>query len=337
MEGYGCGGFGKECILLSHRSFHLYLSQNQNRQQYPEAIQAFQIALRTDVDDQLSWLRLGEAYSKAGRYAAAVKALNRAKGLNPDDWIASYFIGEVQRQMGHYTEAIEAFEEITNKNPHELGVLMSLAQTRLEQGRSEFASAFTARAEASWIACIQVILSLMEASPGFRRLAWKLAGDALFSLSQLLSFADSLVVADVVGRVANILVEHPRNRLEGLVAFPPVLDSEAQSNLSLAILEVAIATYDYRASLGSLDDAASASAHYDLATVFATYTRRITSASKQDLLKEEAIKSYKEAISLDPSNDDYWHLLANAVFVAQPKTAQHAYIRALEIDSKVCH
>ncbi|KAK7692825.1 hypothetical protein QCA50_004460 [Cerrena zonata] len=305
-----------------------------NRQQYPGAIQAFQIALRTDADDQLSWLRLGEAYSKAGMYAAAVKALNRAKELNPDDWIASYFIGEVQRQMGHYAEAIEAFEEIIDKNPHELGVLMSLAQTHLEQGRSEFTSAFTARAEASWIACIRVIMNLIGASPGFRRLAWKLAGDALFSLSQLLSFADGLVTADVVGQIANVLAEHPQNRLEGIVAFPPLLDPETHPNLSLAILEVAIASYDYRITLGSLDDSASASTHFDLATVFATYARRSSSTSKQDQLQEEAIKSYKDAISFDPSNDEYWHSLANAVFVTQPKTAQHAYIRALEIDSK---
>ena len=141
--------------------------------------------------------------------------------------------------MGHYTEAIEAFEEIINTNPHELGVLMSLAQTHLEQGRSEFSSAFSARAEASWIACLRVILNLMEASPGFRRLAWKLAGDALFSLSQLLSFSDGLVVADIVGKVANILSEHPQNRLEGLVSFPPLLDPESHPNLSLAISEVA--------------------------------------------------------------------------------------------------
>ena len=45
----------------------------QTRRNYPPAIEALQIALRTDVDDYMSWLRLGEAYSKAGRYAAAFK------------------------------------------------------------------------------------------------------------------------------------------------------------------------------------------------------------------------------------------------------------------------
>ena len=61
----------------------------------------------------MSWLRLGEAYSKAGRFAAALKALERARELDPDDWIASYFIGEVQRQMGLYEEAIKAYTKAT--------------------------------------------------------------------------------------------------------------------------------------------------------------------------------------------------------------------------------
>ncbi|CAL1707991.1 unnamed protein product [Somion occarium] len=305
-----------------------------NRQQYSTAIQAFQIALRTDVDDQLSWLRLGEAYSKAGRYAAAVKALNRAQELNPDDWIAAYFTGEVQRQMGHYQEAINAFEEILKKHPSELGVLMSLAQTHLELGRSEYASAFTARAEASYLSSIQVVLRLIEASPGFRRLAWKLAADSLYSLSQMLSFSHDEAVVDTVGRVGGILAGHYQNRLEGIIDLPPILDTESHPKLSLAILEVAVASYDYRITLGSVDDAASASTHFDLATAFSLFARRISPGPKQDRVREEAITSYKEALSLDPSSDDYWHALANALFVSQPRTAQHAYVRALEIDSK---
>ena len=84
----------------------------QTRRNYHAAIDAFQIALRTDEDDHMSWLRLGEAYSKAGKYAAASKALEHARELDPEDWVASYFIGEVQRQMGAYEDAITAFQSI---------------------------------------------------------------------------------------------------------------------------------------------------------------------------------------------------------------------------------
>ncbi|KAI0082004.1 TPR-like protein [Panus rudis PR-1116 ss-1] len=305
-----------------------------NRQQYGTAIQAFQIALRTDVDDQLSWLRLGEAYSKAGRYAAALKALNRARELDANDWIASYFIGEVQRQMGHYDEAIAAFEDILKTQPAELGVLISLAQTHLQQGRAQFATAYTARAEASYIATIQVVMRLMESSPGFRILAWKLAGDALFCLSQLMSYADDDLVADTVHQVTALLRQHPQNRLDGIVSFASSPDGLSGPSLSLRSLEMAIASYDYRATLGSLDDIAGASCHFDLATTLTTYARRIIPGPKQDRVIEAAISSYKEAISLDPTNDEFWHAFANACFSSQPRVAQHAFIKALEIDSK---
>ncbi|KAG2128352.1 uncharacterized protein EDB93DRAFT_1268447 [Suillus bovinus] len=55
------------------------------RRNYAESIKAFQVALRADVDDQLPWLRLGEACSKAGRGVAALRTLGRAHELRPDD------------------------------------------------------------------------------------------------------------------------------------------------------------------------------------------------------------------------------------------------------------
>ena len=142
------------------------------------AIEALQIALRTDVDDYMYWLRLGEAYSKAGRYVAAFKALERARELNPEDWVTSYFIGDVQRLMGAYEEAIKAFESILEGRRQELGVLYSLGQTYLELGRFELAMAFLARAETSFVSVICVTLKLLDASSGFRRVAWKTVADS---------------------------------------------------------------------------------------------------------------------------------------------------------------
>src|ERR1700728_4416313 len=101
---------------------------HQTRKNYSQAIQALQIALRADTDDQIAWLRLGEAYSRGGRHAAAMKALVRARELDPDDWMCSFFIGEVQRQMGQYQEAVDSFQSILVTRPLETGVMMSLAQ-----------------------------------------------------------------------------------------------------------------------------------------------------------------------------------------------------------------
>jgi hypothetical protein len=42
-----------------------------------------------------------------------------------------------------------------------------------------------------------------------------------------------------------------------------------------------------------------------------------------------------KALREDAGNDIFWNALGCINFVAQPKTAQHAYIKALEIDNKV--
>ena len=187
----------------------------------------------------MSWLRLGEAYSKAGRYAAAFKALERARELNPADWIASYFIGDVQRLMGAYEEAIKAFESILEGRPQELGVLHSLGQTYLELGRFELSTAFLARAETSFVSAIRVTLNLLDASSGFRRVAWKTVADSLYQLSTLSAFYDEDAVKEVVATIASLVIEHSR---KGLVDATPQLlsDCMVEQTLSVRPLDVCI-------------------------------------------------------------------------------------------------
>lgn len=302
-----------------------------NRQNYPQAIQGFQIALRTDVDDQLSWLRLGEAYSKAGRFAAAVKALERARELNPEDWICSYFIGEVQRQTGQYQEAIVAFESILTKHPHELGVLVSLGQAHLDLGRMHVTAAYTARAESSFTSAVQVALQMIiEASSGFRRVAWKIVADAVFHLSQFTQFSDEDLVLDVLYQLVPFVSDHPGESLTGIVTLP--LSLQKSANLPLSALEIAVAAYNYRISLDALDETAVASAHYDLSAALFSYSRK--ASAKQQLAKQEATKHIKDALRAEPGNDRYWNALGNMEFESRPKIAQHAYVKALEINSK---
>ena len=65
-------------ISVLHNTSVLDSQPEVNRRNVPSAIQAFQVALCADPDDQLSWVRLGETYSKAGR-ASAFKALHHAQ------------------------------------------------------------------------------------------------------------------------------------------------------------------------------------------------------------------------------------------------------------------
>lgn len=305
----------------------------QNHHNYPAAIQAFQIALRTDVDDQLSWLRLGEAYSKAGRFAAAVKALERARELDPEDWICSYFIGEVERQTGAYEDAIKAFESILEKHPSELGVLASLGQTYLDLGHAETATAYTARAETSFLAAIRVTLRLIAASPGYRRISWKKVADAVFHLSRFRQFADEDAVRGALGELVSLVSDHPGTALTGIVTLPINLDVGADT--ALLAMQVALAAYDYRTSLDALDDAARGSAHYDFGMALFTYARKVAQTALAEPARQLGIRQIKEALRCEPSNEQYWNALGSATFESQPRVAQHAYIRAIEINSKV--
>ena len=285
------------------------------------------------MDDHMSWLRLGEAYSKAGRYAAAFKALERARELNPADWIASYFIGDVQRLMGAYEEAIKAFESILEGRRQELGVLYSLGQTYLELGRFELAMAFLARAETSFVSVIRVTLKLLDASSGFRRVAWKTVADSLYQLSTLSAFYDEDAVKEVVAAIASLVIEHSR---KGLVdVTPQSLSAGDLSDVSVYALQAASAAYEYRLSLGAINDAAKATEHYDLGVAMSAFARRTLDNDKREKAQQEAISQFKNALRLEPGNDAFWVALGSATFLSQTALCQHSYIRALEIDGKV--
>jgi superkiller protein 3 len=51
-------------------------------------------------------------------------------------------------------------------------------------------------------------------------------------------------------------------------------------------------------------------------------------------VKEKMFEVLKKAVQSDPGNDMYWVGLGNAYFATHAKAAQHAYIKALDIDSR---
>lgn len=317
----------------SHPDVCLTVEHIQQRRNYPPAIQAFQIALRANADDQSCWLRLGEAYSKAGRYAAAVKALERAHELQPDDWICSYFIGEVQRQIGQYQEAIDSFESILAHRPSEVGVLVSLGQTHLDLGRVELSSGFSARAEQSFVDCISTALRTIQETPGSRGVAWKTAADAIFSLANRSSFIDEKSVREALLAVVSVIKVDAADRLSDIMTLPSLDDDFPCTGLKA--LEIAVAAYDYRIFLGSNENAARGSASFDLGIALHVWATKATPGPKTEAANKKASVCLTDALREDPGNDSYWNALGNLNFLGKPKTAQHAYIKALDIDPKV--
>ncbi|KAF7321489.1 Antiviral protein [Mycena kentingensis (nom. inval.)] len=285
------------------------------RSNYAAAIQALQITLRAEPDDQVSWLRLGETYSKAGRQAAAMKALVRAQELDPDDWMCGFFLAEVQRQIGQLQEAVDAFHSIHAQHPNEVGVLVSLGESYLELGRVQLQDGFGARAERSFIIAIRVALQTMKESAGFRSLSWKTVADALFFLARRSILFEEADVRDALAAVVGLLPQNlqPSPNLRGVLPLPDVV---AEPTLSpKKIIEVAAAAYDYRIALGSTESAARASAWYDLGIVLLVLSGQFTIKRPPRTSASERNTMLNERLS-------------------QPKSAQHAYIKALEVDSK---
>ncbi|VDB87360.1 unnamed protein product [Peniophora sp. CBMAI 1063] len=306
-----------------------------NRRDFPPAIQAFQVALRATSDDALSWLRLGEAYAAAGRHVAALKALNRARELAPDDWVCAYQIGDVQRQMGQYSEALASLEALLEARPGEPGVIVALAQTHLDLGREQANTGFLARAEDSFVLAVDAALEFISSDAGFRGIVWKTVADALILLSKRTSFEDPDNVRDALEAVLPFITLDKGSRLSDILPLPVTLPSAEEGLRGVDVLKVALAIYDYRLTLGLPDTTATASAWYDFAMALQAYeTASVWAEDKKVAIHKSAVGAAMEAVRSDPREPRHWRAFGDLSFVTQARSAQHAYVRALELDGK---
>jgi superkiller protein 3 len=252
--------------------------------------------------------------------------------MKPDDWLCSYFIAEVKRGMGLFEEAITILDGLRETRPNEAGILALLGRTQLELGLSQISDGFQVRAEESFVNAIQVALHMIEHTAGFRTIAWKIAGDAAFQLS---CFSDFINGASI---------EHALR----IISFPPFQDTaedimkiiptpKFQEGAPLTALEIiAVAIYSYLAqiSLYSLSQTTNSGAWYDLSVALQSWIKKASPSADVSSAKEKVIEYLKKALQLDPASDIYWVGLGNAYFLQHAKAAQHAYIKALELDSK---
>ncbi|KAL4074288.1 superkiller protein 3 [Scleroderma citrinum] len=302
-----------------------------SRRNYAQAIEAFQVALRANKEDQICWLRLGEAYSKGGRHAAALKALSYAHNLKPDDWMCMYLIGEVQKHTGKLSDALDSFKLVLDRRPDDVGVLMSIAHTELALARQEWLGAFFARAEQTFSSAIRMSLSTVRASSGYGTVAWKVIADALFGLSKSMTFIDEDVVRNILMQTTSALKGPVSNRIVYFFVCRPIQKDTPITGSH--VLEVAVSVCDYRITLGSTDDVAMGSALFDLGLALYLWSSEVKQSHRESALAA-AISVLTEALHKEPSNSTYWTTLATMYFVDKPKASQHAYVRALELDPK---
>ncbi|KAF9451265.1 protein prenylyltransferase [Macrolepiota fuliginosa MF-IS2] len=297
-----------------------------SRQNYLPAIQAFQIALRAEPEDPLTWSRLGEVYSKAGRHAAAIKALHRALELDPENWLCTFLTGELKSEMGLFQDAIVIFNRLLEHRPDELSVLVALAQAYLSLGRTESREGYHVRAETSFLNAIDVALSIIQRHSGFGGLAWKVISDGTLQMCSRPVFQEKARADEISGTLKSLLSTERAQTLD----LPSI--TEFESSESLAFLGISIHACSLRLDLNAPSSVARGSAWYDLAISLQFWCHRV--ATPKPEVEKRIVEAIKNALREDPSNDLYWIAYGNAHFSGHAKIAQHAYIKALELDSK---
>ena len=262
-----------------------------------------------------------------------MKAFARAHELHPDDWICAFLIGNVQQHMGHFEDAITAFELILKERPSEIGVLLSLGETYLNLGRAELSENFQTRAEHSFMSCLRVCLRIVQKSAGFRNLLWKTMADAIFSLSSISVFSNEADIRKILHAIT-CLLPAKSDHLPAFISLP-LLQNEYNLDRT-RVLDIAAVAYDYRLSLGSSESAATGgSAWFDLGVALHLWAAKSSGSKNGEKARSEAIACFSQALREDPGNVMYWIAMGDVHFLSNAKTAQHAYVRALEIELKV--
>lgn len=233
--------------------------------------------------------------------------------------------------MGHFQNAINIFKSILDSHPSEVGVLFSLSQAYLDLGQMESSSGFRLRSEESIAAAIQIALAMIKGSSGFRSVAWKVITDAAFLLSDSPGFVNEGSVRLLLEDVNNLCLDGC-SQLAGLMNKRNLQDDMPLSGV--AALEVAIFASASRLSIGASDQLSRGSAWYDLGISLYSWTICPRHAADALRIQARAIECLASALQEDPENEVYLNALGSAQFLLRPIIAQHAYIKALDINSK---
>lgn len=248
--------------------------------------------------------------------------------------MCAHLIGDVHRQTGRFQDAIASFQAVLQVQPNEPGALTSLARTYVDLGLSELSTGFMSRAQNSFVTALEVSFQFLDNNTSFQSFAWKIIADAIYNLSRASSFTDEATVRTILSQTCTYLTSDSEDRLAGSVTIPIKLPDDHLTGTDA--LKVAVAAYSHRISLGLLGAAVTGSAWFDFGlTLFNLAGRTVPEGEKRDKVVEQALASIKEAIRAQPGDDNYWRALGDMNLVSHPKEAQHAYVRALEINSKV--
>jgi superkiller protein 3 len=305
-----------------------------------EAITSYQVALRTQKDDALLWLRLGEAYAEAGRHTAGLKALERSQQLDPDNYVCKFRIAEITRELGDFQRAIDLFDDIISIRPSDPVLLAAKCCTRLSLARSQQGKGFLERA---YISCLETInegFKALKLGVSGSRVFWKLISDAAFEMGtkpvhdeQVMEMAAVPLtqVIEELGGLQDLLDA----RIRSFIDLSAISASSSEDNGVASM--VAVTSASYCTHLAGNDEALLGACNYDLATkVFhlASDQELLLGPERTQLALEVATDYAKRAIRQRSNEPSYWGGLGIIVADSNPKLSQHALIRSIQCEPK---
>ncbi|GAA5985800.1 hypothetical protein JCM11641_006210 [Rhodosporidiobolus odoratus] len=311
-----------------------------NSKKYPQAITAFQAALRGSPDDLSTWLKLGTAYRQSGKHIAALKVFVKALDLDPTSWFAKYAIADVQREIGLVEPAIKTLKEILADRPDELGVKVVLAETSLAKGLDEQRRGFVVRAEESLTEALREATAIVQGGTA-TRVAWKIAAETLVGLGKIpeSEHADQWTpfVETLLGHLAEQGVD---GKIAGMTTVTVATMQKVKDDASAYVLAVAVSVlaFKMRVLLETQNEAAIGSAWFDLGVAISNFRPHLSSFSSSGVDSEQAlqqaIKCLKYALHKEPLNSTFWNALGVLSFDLSPRLAQHCFIRSVEHNSR---
>lgn len=291
-------------------------------------------------EDASCWLQLAIAYRGAGKHVAALKTLLRVLELDPTGWQARYLIADIQRQIGLYEEALAALVLLQQEMPEELVIGAAVAETRLSLALSEALNGLTSRSVESIKACLRSCLDLLDKGQTASRIGWKLVGDALMKLSSLLPGEDETIRATVEDLTARLSKEDidKSNPAVTVITTRTMSGIVSQKPLSAVCGALAVLAYSMRMLLYPQADDAAGSAWFDVGQALhrlEDHYAELELNRRPDDVRIESVHCVRMALQKEPLNGTFWNLLGILSAKVSAKLAQHALIRACELNVRV--
>ncbi|WBW75001.1 Ski complex TPR repeat subunit Ski3 [Schizosaccharomyces osmophilus] len=308
-----------------HKSLGVFQLHSKN---FQTAIVHFQAALRIFPKDTHCWSGLGEAYARSGRYISASKAFNRASVLDPNDWYTKYFIGSIQKDMGEFENAMETLSSVLQYRPSELCILMCLAESSLRLSKYYIHHGYYQRSALTSQKTIDICCTILNMDNNIYS-CWKMLGDACMIFSKLGKYhADfpANSVSDLLVSTESMNLANNGRQINNMIYFPDLENKDPNYMIACGCT-----CFTILLSLSADDRFLLPASWYNTGVSYFT----LFNCGKNKLYLEVAIDCLKQAIKLEPKNNNFWCmlgvLLSNSSAI---RAAQHCFVQALQINER---